>query len=137
MGFEQMVTSATEIGKKLEAAKGGPDSFGGGFGHDRDRESGAAFRGEGGPRSDMPDLSVGLLSPAGTQRLARIKVKQSDLILFTTQLSVMLDSGVVLSDALDAIAEQAEREGFKAIIIIWKTTSVHSNTLNLAIVFVV
>ena len=37
-----------------------------------------------------------------------VKVKQAELILFTTQLSVMLDSGVVLSDALDAIAEQSE-----------------------------
>jgi len=35
------------------------------------------------------------------------KVKPTDLILFTTQLSVMLDSGVVLSDALDAIAESS------------------------------
>ena len=44
------------------------------------------------------------------------KVKPSELILFTTQLSVMLDSGVVLSDALDAIAEQAADGGFKMII---------------------
>jgi len=48
--------------------------------------------------------------------LQRIKVKSNDLILFTTQLSVMLDSGVVLSDALDAIAEQLEHEGFRAIV---------------------
>ncbi len=48
--------------------------------------------------------------------LYRAKVKQSELILFTTQLSVMLDSGVVLSDALDAIAEQAEYGIFKIII---------------------
>jgi len=46
----------------------------------------------------------------------RVKVKSADLILFTTQLSVMLDSGVVLSDALDAIAEQAENGTFKTII---------------------
>jgi len=44
------------------------------------------------------------------------KVKQAELILFTTQLSVMLDSGVVLSDALDAIAEQAEQGTFRMII---------------------
>jgi type IV pilus assembly protein PilC len=44
------------------------------------------------------------------------KVKQAELILFTTQLSVMLDSGVVLSEALDAIAEQAEQGTFKMII---------------------
>ncbi len=49
-------------------------------------------------------------------RLRTAKVKQSELILFTTQLSVMLDSGVALSDALDAIAEQAEHGTFKMII---------------------
>ncbi len=45
-----------------------------------------------------------------------VKVKQSELILFTTQLSVMLDSGVVLSDALDAITEQAQDGTFKSVI---------------------
>lgn len=49
-------------------------------------------------------------------QLHRIKVNQSELILFTTQLSVMLDSGVVLSDALDAIAAQAEHGAFKMVI---------------------
>jgi len=44
------------------------------------------------------------------------KVKQAELILFTTQLSVMLDSGVVLSDALDAITEQAEQGTLRMII---------------------
>ena len=53
---------------------------------------------------------------SGRQRLYTAKVKQSELIMFTTQLSVMLDSGVVLSDALDAIAEQAEHGAFKMII---------------------
>ena len=48
--------------------------------------------------------------------LYRVKVRQSELILFTTQLSVMLDSGVVLSDALDAIAAQAEHGTFKMVI---------------------
>ncbi|MBN2590252.1 MAG: type II secretion system F family protein [Sedimentisphaerales bacterium] len=48
--------------------------------------------------------------------LMNAKVKSSELILFTTQLSVMLDSGVVLSDALDAIAEQAENGSLKLII---------------------
>jgi type IV pilus assembly protein PilC len=42
-----------------------------------------------------------------TQWLSKAKLNQTDLILFTTQLSVMLDSGVVLSDALDAIVESA------------------------------
>jgi type IV pilus assembly protein PilC len=45
-----------------------------------------------------------------------VKVKQTELILFTTQLAVMLDSGVVLSDALDAIAEQSEEGTLRMII---------------------
>jgi type IV pilus assembly protein PilC len=48
--------------------------------------------------------------------LQTARVKPAELILFTTQLSVMLDSGVVLSDALDAIASQAEQGSLKMII---------------------
>ncbi len=51
------------------------------------------------------------------RRLRTAKVKQTQLILFTTQLAVMLDSGVVLSDALNAITAQAEEGTFKSIII--------------------
>ena len=50
-----------------------------------------------------------------TPEVSNIKVNQSDLILFTTQLSVMLDSGVVLSDALEAIAEQARPGVFRSV----------------------
>ena len=55
-------------------------------------------------------------SEGAMRRPHATKVKQSELILFTTQLSVMLDSGVVLSDALDAIAEQAEPGAFEMIV---------------------
>lgn len=51
------------------------------------------------------------------ERLGRVRAKSSDLILFATQLAVMLDSGVILSDALDAIAEQAADARFKAVIL--------------------
>ena len=47
-------------------------------------------------------------SPIEKQNFSVVKskrIKQGDLIFFTTQLAVMLDSGVVLSEALDAIAE--------------------------------
>jgi type IV pilus assembly protein PilC len=44
------------------------------------------------------------------------KVSTNELILFTTQLSVMLASGVVLSDALDAISDQTKPSPFKMII---------------------
>ena len=46
----------------------------------------------------------------------KTRVKQTDLIVFTTQLSVMLDSGVILSDALDVIAEQSEQGPFKEMV---------------------
>ncbi len=49
--------------------------------------------------------------------LERIRIKSADLILFTTQLAVMLDSSVILSDALDAIGEQAGDPRFKAVIL--------------------
>jgi type IV pilus assembly protein PilC len=68
-------------------------------------------------RSPMQRERLNAPSRTATPQLYTAKVKQADLILFTTQLSVMLDSGVVLSDALDAIAEQAaERGPFKMII---------------------
>jgi len=47
---------------------------------------------------------------------SNVRVKSIELISFTNQLSVMLDSGVVLSDALEAIAEQAAAGPFKTII---------------------
>jgi type IV pilus assembly protein PilC len=48
--------------------------------------------------------------------LKNLKMKRSELIFFTTQLSVMLDSGVVLSDALDAIAGQSDEGAYKQIV---------------------
>jgi type IV pilus assembly protein PilC len=74
---------------------------------------------DGGSSSQMQKDYDGVLRQSATPaspELYRAKVKQSELILFTTQLSVMLDSGVVLSDALDAIAEQAEHGIFKMMI---------------------
>ena len=47
--------------------------------------------------------------------LKAMKVKPDELILFTTQLSVMLDSGVVISDALEAIASQMRPSSLKSI----------------------
>jgi type IV pilus assembly protein PilC len=49
--------------------------------------------------------------------VSNVKIKQTELILFTTQLSVMLDSGVVLSDALEAMAEQTQPSILKSVIV--------------------
>jgi type IV pilus assembly protein PilC len=48
--------------------------------------------------------------------LYKAKVKKTDLILFTTQMSIMLESGVVLSEALDVVTNQISFGVFKAII---------------------
>jgi len=106
------VFDSSKRGQKSTSANGrqaqGVDRFGG-------------FSGiEAGSGSQMQKDYNRSLQQSGAQAgsdLYRAKVKQSELILFTTQLSVMLDSGVVLSDALDAIAEQAEHGTFKMIII--------------------
>jgi type II secretory pathway component PulF len=37
---------------------------------------------------------------------SNVRIKSMELISFTNQLSIMLDSGVLISDALDAISEQ-------------------------------
>jgi type IV pilus assembly protein PilC len=71
---------------------------------------------KGGPAAQQ---FIGAWSESSKKNILQLKyakIKQSELILFITQLSVMLDSGVVLSDALDAIAEQAELNTFKLII---------------------
>ena len=44
------------------------------------------------------------------------RVKQAELVLFTTQLSVMLDSGVVLSDAIEAIGQQMRPGTFQHVV---------------------
>lgn len=60
------------------------------------------------PFRGLPKVRKPLRRGSGPSRpvLSSARIHQADLILFTTQLSVMLDSGVVLSDAIDAIADQ-------------------------------
>jgi len=65
-------------------------------------------------RPASPKPRAGLAS-SQKQMLSGARVKQADLILFTTQLSVMLDSGVVLSDAVEAIADQMRPPVFREV----------------------
>ena len=64
------------------------------------------------PASSKPRAG---LASSQKQMLSGARVKQADLILFTTQLSVMLDSGVVLSDAVEAIADQMRPPVFREV----------------------
>jgi len=47
----------------------------------------------------------------------RKRVKRDDVIFFTTQLAVMVDTGVPLDEALDAIARQTENLTFQEMIL--------------------
>jgi len=70
-------------------------------------------------RTSAPDISTESQYQTAADTASRsvnIKVKSDDLIMFVTQLSVMLDSGVILSDALDAIIEQIENASFKSVL---------------------
>jgi type IV pilus assembly protein PilC len=105
------VSDSSKKGRKLTSGERRPEKY-------VDR-NGTFDEAEGGSSSQMQKDYNGALQQSvipTSPELYRAKVKQSELILFTTQLSVMLDSGVVLSDALDAIAEQAEHGIFKMII---------------------
>jgi len=115
-----MTVSATKTTEELDSAKKGqelpPTGNKRGQGRDgsatlKNVETGSSYQMQKDYSGARPEIKVPV-----RQQLCRAKVKQADLILFTTQLSVMLDSGVVLSDALDAIAEQAEHGTFKTIV---------------------
>lgn len=55
-------------------------------------------------------------SGASALRGPKKKVKHEDVIFFATQLAVMVDTGVTLPEALDAIAEQTEHTGLRAMV---------------------
>ncbi len=69
------------------------------------------------PTAEAVPVDPRITTASGGSRLRGAKAKSDELIMFTTQLSVMLDSGVVLSDAMDAIAEQAENNAFKMVML--------------------
>jgi type IV pilus assembly protein PilC len=115
-----MTVSAAKTTEELDSAKKGRDLPPAGGKQGQGRDGSGAFRDV---ETDSSAQMQKDFDPAWSQttlpmhqQLCRAKVKQADLILFTTQLSVMLDSGVVLSDALDAIAKQTEYGIFKMII---------------------
>ncbi len=112
-----MSALAAKTTEELSLANEGAESLSAGPRREKAQDMSQTFGGaEIGSRSQMQGPDSWSLSQTGAVRLGAVRVKQPELILFTTQLSVMLDSGVVLSDALDAIGGQAEREGFRAII---------------------
>ncbi len=57
------------------------------------------------------------LAQIGPSVLRNAKVKSTEIIPFVTQLAIMLDSGVILSEALDAIVEQATEGTFRDVLL--------------------
>jgi len=55
-------------------------------------------------------------APATNINPARAKAKRDEVIFFTTQLAIMVETGVTLSEALDALADQATEPVFKAVV---------------------
>jgi type IV pilus assembly protein PilC len=101
-----MVISSTKISKGLDFAAQGQKTIGSDT-HNRQADSAV----------DNNLVKPALHADAVDKFLVNARVKTDELIIFTTQLSVMLDSGVVLSDALDAFAEQSPEGVLKNIII--------------------
>jgi type IV pilus assembly protein PilC len=114
-----MAIPATKSSEVFDSSRNDqkPTSADSRLGKGADRFGGGGFEAGTGPQTQK-EYNKALQQPVNSMdsELYRAKIKQSELILFTTQLSVMLDSGVVLSDALDAIAAQAEHGTFKMVI---------------------
>lgn len=53
---------------------------------------------------------------AADRPLSKAKVNRDDVIFFANQLAVMVDTGVTLAEALDAIAEQTQEPTMKAVV---------------------
>jgi len=69
----------------------------------------------GGGRVSLQELHAA--EPAmSTARAAKARIKRDHVIFFTTQLSVMIETGVTLSEALDAIADQTRDPVFGVIV---------------------
>ncbi|MGA2915073.1 MAG: type II secretion system F family protein [Sedimentisphaerales bacterium] len=66
--------------------------------------------------AEVTESSLAVKQKQSTMPESSIKVKQSDLLHFTSQLSVMLSSGVVLSEAVESIAAQSSTGMFQEVL---------------------
>lgn len=77
-----------------------------------DKPAGASNK----PVKSSAPSKVGAAASGSSSALASVRVSRSELLLFTTQLAVMLDSGVVLTDAIEAVCQQMPPTPFRAIL---------------------
>jgi len=56
------------------------------------------------------------LSRKGSGRADRARIKTSEMVVFTRQLSTMISAGIPLIEALDILGEQTTNAGFRAVL---------------------
>lgn len=76
-------------------------------------EASHILRDEGHAIVDIHEESSG--APIG-ESVRRKRIKRDDIIFFTTQLAIMVDTGVPLTEALDSIAEQSDHPSLKVVL---------------------
>ncbi len=64
-------------------------------------------------------ISIDLVKESAGRKAAfsRSKIKEDDLVIFSRQLSTMIDSGIPILQALDALQEQITHPGFKGVVV--------------------
>ncbi len=78
-------------------------------------EASRLLRSEGNVIVNLREQSVAAES-AGNVRTGKTRAKHEEVLFFANQLSVMVDTGVPLPEALDCIAEQINTPGFRSVV---------------------
>ncbi len=70
-------------------------------------------------KRNLTIISIDLVKESAARKAAfgGAKVKEDDLVIFSRQLSTMIDSGIPILQALDALQEQITHPGFKSVVV--------------------
>ncbi|MCB9757176.1 MAG: type II secretion system F family protein [Candidatus Omnitrophica bacterium] len=70
-------------------------------------------------KRNLTIISIDLVKESAARKAAfgGAKVKEDDLVIFSRQLSTMIDSGIPILQALDALQEQITHPGFKGVVV--------------------
>lgn len=70
-------------------------------------------------KRNLTIISIDLVKETVSRKVAfgQTKVKEDDLVIFSRQLSTMIDSGIPILQALDALQEQITHPGFKSVVV--------------------
>lgn len=70
-------------------------------------------------KRNLTIISIDMVKESAARKAAfgGVKVKEDDLVIFSRQLSTMIDSGIPILQALDALQEQITHPGFKSVVV--------------------